>query len=115
MCYATDGTRAPILKALQTADPRQLPFSDYIARSNAFSLVKTHVAPPAFAAAPAFTWNLGGLLKPAYKDTPLRLDVNDPYSIDNAREILKEASSLDTSQVDCMVQTLVQEFSMIQG
>ena len=97
----------PFLVALQ-ADSTSIPFSEYlVSRSDVPS-----IAPPRYATAPDFHWNLSPLLK---HDQDFRLDVKDPASILDARRILCEGSTLDPSQADALVDSLTRELTLVQG
>jgi len=97
----------PFLEALQV-DSTSVPFSEYLVSRNDVP----SVTPPRFTTAPNFRWNLSALLR---DEQDFHLDVKDPVSISNARQILREESTLDPSQAEALVDSLTRELSLIQG
>jgi len=100
----------PFLEALCRV-PEDIPFSDYLVLQAKENLAKKIVAPPRYAAMPGFRYDLSGLF-----DEPrqLKLDVRSEESISRARKEL-EASRLDPSQADAVMDTLTREVALIQG
>ena len=101
----------PFLKTLSTVDSTSIPFSRYICAQA--SLNNVEVRPPRYATAPGFRLKLQSVAKPGQRIDPL--DVNNPASIARARAQLRQLSVLDPSQADSVVDSLVREFSLIQG
>ena len=97
----------PFLEALQT-DSTCVPFSEYLVSHNEVP----SITPPRYATAPDFRWNLSPLLR---DDQDFRLDAKDSASISEARQILREESTLDPSQAEALVDSLTRELTLIQG
>jgi len=100
----------PFLEALK-AEPTGIPFSKYLVLREG-SLKDIPVDPPQYATAPRFSWDLSPLL---LEGQNLQLDVKDAASIANARQVLRNESSLDPSQAEAVVDSLTREVSLIQG
>jgi hypothetical protein len=100
----------PFLEALK-AEPTSIPFPKYLGLREG-SLANTTVDPPRYATRPNFSWDLSPLLRDGQN---LRLDVRDVASITNAREVLRNESTLDPSQAEAVVDSLTRELSLIQG
>ncbi|KXN82335.1 NFX1-type zinc finger-containing protein 1 [Leucoagaricus sp. SymC.cos] len=101
----------PILQKLQTIEPTEIPFSQYIARGG--SLEDIEVLSPKYARAPGFMFNLQCLARPQM--TISNLNISDPVAVARARDELKRFSVLDPSQAEAVVDTLTREVSLIQG
>ncbi|KAH9478522.1 NFX1-type zinc finger-containing protein 1 [Psilocybe cubensis] len=102
----------PFLERLQTIEPTEIPFGNYISSSN--SLADVQVKPPRYATNPRFKYNLQCLAK----DREHRisdLDITRPDAVNLARHQMLESSTLDPSQVDAVINTLTREVSLIQG
>lgn len=100
----------PFLEALK-AEPTSIPFSKYLVLREG-SLSSIPVDPPQYTTSPRFEWDLSPLLPegPAF-----RLNVQDAASVTNARELLRNQSTLDPSQAEAVVDSLTREVSLIQG
>ena len=101
----------PFLKTLSTVDSTSIPFSRYICAQD--SLNNVEVRPPRYATAPGFRFKLQSVAKPGQGIDPL--DVYNPASIARARAQLQQFSVLDPGQADSVVDSLIGEFSLIQG
>ncbi|GBE80241.1 hypothetical protein SCP_0214510 [Sparassis crispa] len=102
----------PFLERLQTIEPTEIPFSRYISRNGALNN-DVPVLHARYATAPRFRFNLQCLAK--HGQTIPALDISQPDAVTNARQQLRQASHLDPSQVDAVVDTLTREVSLIQG
>jgi hypothetical protein len=102
---------APFLQQLQCVEPRDIPFGDLIASADDLCNVAT--APPRYARAPRFRFNLQCLAKDGTRIQDL--DVNNPTAVVRARQELLEGSQLDPSQVFAVMDTFMREVSLIQG
>ncbi|KAL4242825.1 hypothetical protein ABKN59_011535 [Abortiporus biennis] len=100
----------PFLHRIQDIEPTEIPFSQYIARSD---LKDVEVSLPRFAMVPRFSFKLQCLAKPG--QTLNDLDATLPESIARARQQLLNSSMMDPSQVDAVINTLTREVSLIQG
>ncbi|KAI0769450.1 P-loop containing nucleoside triphosphate hydrolase protein [Trametes elegans] len=104
----------PFLEALRV-DPENVPFARYLAHRPAGFLRTLKIAPPAYAMLPGFSFQLSCLFPEDSGIDDLKLNVADPESVENARDILKRSSRLDPSQADAVVDTLTSEVALIQG
>lgn len=105
----------PFLLALQD-QPEEIPFADYIRHRIDPDYLSNHPAvPPQYAQRPGFSLELRSLLQKNSGIGSLRLDANDPHSINHTRQELKRSSQLDGSQADALVDALTREISLIQG
>ena len=100
----------PFLEALK-AEPTSIPFPKYLVLRET-SLSGITVDPPRYAIDPRFSWDLSPLLP---EGRNFRLDVKDAASVANAREVLRNESTLDPSQAEAVVDSLTREVSLIQG
>jgi len=100
----------PFLEALKVK-PTSIPFSKYLVLREG-SLSSTPVDPPRNATDPRFSWDLSSLLPEGHT---LRVAARDAASIANAREVLRNESTLDPSQAEAMVDSLTREVSLIHG
>lgn len=107
-------TIRPFLTAL-CAEPTSFPFNQYLTHPKSGSLATIDINPPAYAANPAFTFDLRYL----FKGTPaedVRLNVMDSSVVDACRQALRAPNScLDPSQADALVDALTREIALIQG
>ncbi|KAI0338622.1 hypothetical protein BDW22DRAFT_1362689 [Trametopsis cervina] len=103
----------PFLERLQSIEPTEIPFSRYIARHD--SIPDVQILPPKYATAPRFKFNLQCLANKGSGDHIDALDISQPNAVATARQQLLRGSTLDPSQVDAVVNTLVREVSLIQG
>lgn len=103
----------PFLERLQSIEPTEIPFSRYIARHD--SIPDVQILPPKYATAPRFKFNLQCLANKGSGDRIDALDISQPNAVATARQQLLRGSTLDPSQVDAVVNTLVREVSLIQG
>lgn len=101
----------PFLEILQTVEPTDIPFAQYIASCD--RLDETLLCPPRYALTDGFKFNLNCLAKPGC--TIHSLDASSTDAADRARHELKRSSKLDPSQVDAVINTLTREVSLIQG
>lgn len=104
----------PFLEALRV-EPESIPFGPCLVHRPPGFFDTFPIDPPAFSLVPGFTYDLSSLFPPEAGPRELRMSVNDPTSIQHAREELRSASRLDTSQADSVVDTLVRKISLIQG
>ena len=100
----------PFLEALK-AEPTSIPFSKHLVLYDG-SLASVPLDPPQYATEPRFSWDLSPLLPDGHN---LQLDVKDAVSIANARDVLRNESTLDPSQAEAVVDSLTREVSLIQG
>jgi hypothetical protein len=100
----------PFLEALK-AEPTSIPFSKYLVLREG-SLSSIPVDPPQYTIGPRFSWDLSPLLP---EGRNFQLDVRDAASVTNARELLRNESTLDPSQAEAVVDSLTREVSLIQG
>ncbi|KAF9584716.1 hypothetical protein BGW38_005440 [Lunasporangiospora selenospora] len=105
----------PILMALQKAEPATLPFGRYLAPTKQEiqmnAMEPGHIAPPIYATAPGFRFDLSVLLK----GKKAKLDVRDAGSIKDAVSVLQTHSTLDSTQAEALVETLCREVALISG
>ncbi|KAF7983780.1 hypothetical protein HWV62_18992 [Athelia sp. TMB] len=104
----------PFLEALKVS-PEAIPFDRYLVLRPPRYFESFVIRPPAYAQTPGFSLQLGSLFPPGSGVTNLRLSVDDPTSVANARAQLRLRSRLDPSQADAVVDTLTREISLIQG
>lgn len=104
----------PFLEALRV-DPENIPFARYLAHHPPEFYRTLQITPPAYAMLPDFAFQLASLFPPEAGVEDLKLVVNDPDSIEGARELLKRSSRLDPSQADAIVDALIREVSLMQG
>ncbi|OBZ70961.1 hypothetical protein A0H81_09027 [Grifola frondosa] len=71
--------------------------------------------PPAYALLPSFTFELSSLFPPEAGIDNLKLSVQDPQSVEAARDALRKNSRLDPSQADSVIEALTRELVLIQG
>ncbi|KAJ2931227.1 hypothetical protein H1R20_g5802, partial [Candolleomyces eurysporus] len=103
----------PFLEALRV-EPETLSFKEYLVHHPIGYFPNSPILPPKYSRMAGFQYQLAPLFSPESGVTDLRLSVNDPESIANARDALK-SSRLDPSQADAVVDTLLREVSLIQG
>ena len=103
----------PFLEALRV-EPETLSFKEYLVHRPVGFFPNTPILPPKYSRMAGFQYQLAPLFSPESGVADLKLSVNDPQSIANARDALK-ASRLDPSQADAVVDTLLREVSLIQG
>ena len=103
----------PFLERLQSIEPTQLPFARYIARHD--SIKDVQVLPPKYATAPGFKFKLQCLASKRSRHVINDLDISQPMAVENARRQLQHGSTLDPSQLDAVINSLVREVSLIQG
>lgn len=104
----------PFLESLKR-EPETLPFKNYLAHPISGSLANFPAQPPRYTTIPNYTFQLKSLLdNPGDKDD-IKLRTTDTLSDVAARQVLKERSRLDFSQVDAVIDTLTREVSLIQG
>ncbi|TFK23669.1 P-loop containing nucleoside triphosphate hydrolase protein [Coprinopsis marcescibilis] len=103
----------PFLDSLQ-GEPESIPFKNYLVYHPPDFLRTCDVAPPKYAAMPGFSYQLAPLFNASSGITDLKLFVNDPHSVANARQALKQ-SRLDPSQATAVVDSLIREVALIQG
>nr|GAT43007.1 predicted protein [Mycena chlorophos] len=101
----------PFLEALRR-EPESFPFGQYLVHRKHDFFASHPIAPPRYALAPGFKYQLASLFDNGVES--LELDASDPVSVANAREQLR-ASRLDPSQADAVVDTLTREVALIQG
>ena len=104
----------PFLEALRV-DPENVPFGRYLVHRPLEFYRTLHISPPAYARMPGFSFQLSSLFPPEADIEDLKLNVNDPASVDTARDVLKRSSRLDPSQADAIVDALTRELCLIQG
>ncbi|GJE96154.1 NFX1-type zinc finger-containing protein [Phanerochaete sordida] len=103
----------PFLSRLQTTDPADIPFARYLTAGE--SLAEVEVPPPMYATAPKFRFKLGCLAKPGEQHLVADLDVLQERSSAIARRQLRDHSTLDPSQIDAILHSIMSEVSLIQG
>ena len=106
----------PFLEGL-TAEPETIPFKEYLVH-RPWGYFNTHdVKPPRYTTFPQFKYHLECLFDAGAREPGFTLDmvVNDPNSVEMARNELKNGSRLDESQVDAVVSALTREVALIQG
>ncbi|KAG0254458.1 hypothetical protein DFQ27_006824 [Actinomortierella ambigua] len=104
----------PVLKALQTCEPGEMPFGKYLAPADDQKTddAVAVVDPPMYARAPGFEFDLSVLLNhPATS----KLDVLDPRSCQQAVTALRTHSNLDDTQSQALVDALRREVALISG
>ncbi|CAE6488328.1 unnamed protein product [Rhizoctonia solani] len=104
----------PFLEALKR-EPELLPFSQYLSLQSMEELRQTIINPPLYSRSPGFSFELKDLFPPAAGVESLQLTTRDPDSIANARTRLIQASRLDPSQAEAVVDSLTREVALIQG
>ncbi|EJF65241.1 P-loop containing nucleoside triphosphate hydrolase protein [Dichomitus squalens LYAD-421 SS1] len=104
----------PFLEALRV-EPESVPFGRYLVHRPPKFFETFTISPPAYATLPGYSFQLASLFPSESGVEDLKLIVNDPTSIETARDVLKRSSRLDPSQADAMVDTLTREVSLIQG
>ena len=102
----------PFLARLQNVQPSDIPFARYITSEHPLATVS--VAPPRYATAPKFRYNLA-CLADSNARLVQRLDVTAPGAADIAIAQLIKHSTLDPSQVEAIVNSLTREVALIQG
>lgn len=103
----------PFLEAL-CVEPETIPFGRYLAHRPDNYLRTVNISPPSYACIPGFRYQLSSLFAENPRD--LMLSVNDPASIDFARqELRRPGSRLDPSQADSVISALTREVTLIQG
>lgn len=102
----------PFLDRLQTVEPTEIPFARYIARHD--SVADVQLLPPKYATAPGFSFKLRSLAKSRQHQID-NLDISQPMAVARARRQLADGSTLDPSQVDAVLNSLIREVSLIQG
>ncbi|KAF9975513.1 hypothetical protein BGZ73_000817 [Actinomortierella ambigua] len=104
----------PILRALQTCEPGEMPFGKYFAPAEGHqaSAAVAVVDPPLYATAPNFEFDLTVLLR---RPVTCRLDVQDPVSRQQAVRALRTHSMLDDTQSLALVDALSREVALISG
>jgi hypothetical protein len=104
----------PFLEALRV-EPELVPFSQHLVHHRPHFFRDFKISPPIAATTPGFHYQLSSLFPPEAGVRDLRLSVSDPHSITLARDELKQASRLDPSQADAVVDALTREVALIQG
>ncbi|KAH7335665.1 hypothetical protein B0J17DRAFT_707621 [Rhizoctonia solani] len=104
----------PFLEALKR-EPELLPFSQYLSLQSKEELRKTVISPPLYSRTPGFFFELKDLFPKAAGVESLQLITRDPDSIANARTQLIQASRLDPSQAEAVIDSLTREVALIQG
>ncbi|CCL98536.1 uncharacterized protein FIBRA_00535 [Fibroporia radiculosa] len=105
-----------VLEKLQTTEPLDIPFSQYIANNG--SLRGVDLRPPRYATAPGFKFDLDCLNYDSelrHEESIESLDITQAGAIELARQQLSRLSKLDPSQIDALLNTLTREVSLIQG
>lgn len=103
----------PFLEALKMV-PESVPFGQYLVHRPRNFFPSFEVQPPLYARNRHFAYQLAPLFPTEAGVGDLRLFVNDPQSIANARRELRR-SRLDPSQADAVVDALTREIALIQG
>ncbi|KAI0696188.1 hypothetical protein BC835DRAFT_1272285 [Cytidiella melzeri] len=103
----------PFLERLQSIEPTEIPFSRYIARHD--SIADVQVLPPKYATAPRFKFKLQCLAAKGSTHVITDLDISQPMAVETARRQLQHGSTLDPSQVDAVINSLIREVSLVQG
>ncbi|KAI0092232.1 hypothetical protein BDY19DRAFT_929008 [Irpex rosettiformis] len=103
----------PFLERLQSIEPTQIPFARYIARHD--SVEDVQVLPPKYATAPGFKFKLQCLVPKGSRHVIDDLDISRPMAVENARRQLQQGSTLDPSQLDAVINSLIREVSLVQG
>jgi hypothetical protein len=106
-------TIEPYLKTLQTIEPLDIPFAQYLQLLAPLASMKIEL--PSYARATGFRWNLDHLAKPGFEHPPIAFDPRVPGQIQTVRQLLQEHSVLDGSQADAIVDILTQEVALVQG
>ncbi|KAF9161285.1 hypothetical protein DFQ26_004686 [Actinomortierella ambigua] len=104
----------PILRALQTCHPGDMPFGKYLAPA-AEQKTEVDVAvvdPPMYATAPDFRFDLTILLN---RPAEFHLDVQDPTSREQAVAAIRAHSIIDDTQSQALVDALSREVALISG
>ncbi|KAK2464284.1 hypothetical protein APHAL10511_003741 [Amanita phalloides] len=106
----------PFLEAL-TVEPTTIPFQEYLVHRPQGFFGSCLVKAPHYATLPRFKYRLECLFDRGAREEgfELAMVVNDPDSVENARNELKRGSRLDPSQVDAVVCALTREVALIQG
>jgi len=82
----------PFLKALQSANPFELPFSRYLVSDD---LANKRMKLPAYSKPDEFEWNLASLLRPEYSNKVCSFDPCEEKQIKDARRRLRKYGKLD--------------------
>ena len=106
----------PFLVGL-TTEPEIIPFKEYLVHQPQRYFNTHDVKPPRYTSYPQFKYHLECLFDAGAREPGFTLDmvVNDPDSLELARNELKNGSRLDESQVDAMVSALTRDVALIQG
>ena len=106
----------PFLEGL-TTEPETIPFKEYLVHLP-HGYFNTHdIEPPQYARFPRFKYQLECLFDAGTRELGFKLDmvVDDPNSVEIARNELKNGSRLDGSQVDAVISALTRKVALIQG
>ncbi|KAI6041099.1 hypothetical protein EDC04DRAFT_2893494 [Pisolithus marmoratus] len=104
----------PFLEALRVV-PETIPLSKYLVFRPPNFLRQCVIDPPQYARFPGFEFQLASLFPDDGEVDDLRLNVNSADSIEYARDVLRDQSRLDPSQVDAIIDVLTRELALIQG
>lgn len=104
----------PFLEALRV-EPEIIPFAEYLVHRSPVSIDSIKTEPPTYSLVPGFKYDLSSLFSSEAGVRDLRMSVNNPASIKQARQELKNGSRLDPSQADAVIDTLLRRVSLIQG
>lgn len=104
----------PFLEALKR-DPECLPFSRYLRHQSREELSQIEVDPRAYSLTPGFSFELKDLFPLSAGVRSLRLTTSNPHSISDTRSQLVNASRLDASQANAIIDSLTKEVALIQG
>lgn len=106
----------PFLEGLAT-EPETIPFKEYLVHRPRGYFNTHNVQPPRYTGLPRFKYRLECLFDDGAREAGFKLNmvVNDPDSVEIARNELKNGSRLDGSQVDAVISALTREVALIQG
>lgn len=102
----------PFLDTLKKIEPTSIPFGSHIVSEE--NLAHTVIEPPVYARVPNFQFKIKSLFPPGTAGVEY-LDAQSPTSIQQARDSLRQHSTLDISQADAVVDALTREVCLIQG
>ncbi|KAH7335663.1 hypothetical protein B0J17DRAFT_616684 [Rhizoctonia solani] len=103
----------PFLEGLKR-EPELLPFARYLRLQSRDELRQINIDPPLYSRTPGFSFELKHLFPPEANVESLRLNTGNLESIANVRARL-QASRLDPSQAEAVVDSLTREVALIQG
>ncbi|OCF35130.1 hypothetical protein I316_03171 [Kwoniella heveanensis BCC8398] len=106
------GTLMPFLERLQTMDPWNVPFQQYIAGTTDSNLPIPHIDPPRFARDDKFVYNLDRLVS---NPGGLRMRPSHPVQVKEAHETLLIHSPLDESQASALLDSMSREVAIVEG